>query len=287
MLMDFFKKNKKYNLNYFCTALVSHCNLNCKYCDHFSPLSEERFFSVNELEKHFKRINKIMNVNSIGLMGGEPLLHPDITKILTMTRKIFSSRSIFTLQGKQLRYNYDTKLFIFTNGILLDKMLEDFWLVCKKNDIVILISKLPLNINLNSIYKKAKQYNVQISLYGAKQNQEKYFHKIALDLSGSQNPDDMHKKCWHNKSCICFEDGKFFQCPVAAYIYNFNKYFSKNLNLTSADYLDIYKVKSHEEIKQYFESTLPFCRYCNIDKMGYDLPFAISEKNIKEWIEIE
>ncbi len=270
MLFNFFKRERKkrFILSYFCTPLVWHCNLNCRYCDHFSPIAEKKFFAIKKLKKDFKRIDKFFDIKSIGLMGGEPLLHPQISEILEMTRKIFPS----------------AYLMIFTNGILLDKMEENFWKICYFNKIAIKISKYDVHLNEKSIFAKAQKYGVPVSYYGAAAGEYKTMYKMTLDLSGNQNALEMHKICWQNKGgCTYFEDGKFYQCCVAGNIFHFNKFFNKNLEITKNDFIDIYKIKNPKQIEQYFSSKMDFCRYCDMKSQKQNLPFEISQKDIHDW----
>ncbi len=262
-------KRKKFFLNYFCTSIVSHCNLNCRYCDHFVPLAKERYFSVEELSKHFKKLSSEIEVSSIGIMGGEPLLHPNIKEILKMFRNIFPYPR--------------TNLAIYTNGIKLNSMGEDFWECCNKNKIHIFISKFPLNIDFSQSFKNAKKYNVIVRYYGAKTGEYKTMYKMALDLSGSQNYEEMHKVCWQKGFCTYFQDGRLYKCTTVGNIQNFNTYFNKNLEVTTEDYIDIYKIKNIKKIKQYFDNPIPFCKYCNIPAQVDKLPFEISKRNINDW----
>ncbi len=268
MFLNLFKR-EKYLLNYFCTSIVSHCNLNCRYCDHFVPLAKERIFSVEELRKHFKKLSSKINVQAIGIMGGEPLLHPDIVNVLKMFRSIFPYPKTF--------------LAIYTNGILLNTMSDEFWECCHKNMIVIRISKFPLNIDFMPAFNKAKKYKVLVQYYGAKDGEYKTMYRMALDLQGSQNPEEMYKMCWQKGFCTYFQDGKLYKCTTAGNISNFNNYFNTNLTLSEKDYLDIYKIKNNKQIKEFFNNSIPFCKYCNIPKQVDKLPFEISKKDIKDW----
>ena len=69
--------------------LTEHCNLNCKSCFHFSSRAEEEYLDVTEYEKDCKRLSELFGgvASDILLMGGEPLLHPDIEKFIEITRK--------------------------------------------------------------------------------------------------------------------------------------------------------------------------------------------------------
>ena len=106
--------------------LADHCNLNCVGCTHFSNISEAKFVDARMLENRFDRLNKLVGyIYDVRILGGEPLLHPDIIDILKITRKKFPF----------------SKIELYTNGLLLDKMPKDFFLVCKKNKIGIYVSK--------------------------------------------------------------------------------------------------------------------------------------------------
>lgn len=93
--------------------LVEHCNLNCKYCCHFSNIAEPEFYSPEEYEKDLKQLRKVTDgrVANILLMGGEPLLNPKINEFMMLSRKYFPR----------------TYIQILTNGLLLKSMPDSFW----------------------------------------------------------------------------------------------------------------------------------------------------------------
>lgn len=270
MFVQFLRKRQKIKpiLNYFCFALVKHCNLNCKYCDHFSPLAEKKYADINVLKKDFIRISKLVDVKNIGIMGGEPLLHPNINLFIKVIREIFKN----------------SKINIYTNGILLENKEDSFWEACFNYKIGIVITKYPLKLNFKTIINKAKNKNIPISLYVTEGENCRKMYKMALDLDGTQDALKMHKICWNNKgSCIYFENGKFFQCSIVGNIHNFNDYFKTNLIVSDKDYIDIYKIKKGEEIIKFLKKPIPFCKYCNINKREYGIPFSVSKKEITEW----
>ena len=47
------KQQKKKEILVIEPAVVDHCNLNCAYCDHLSPLAKEGYYDVNQFEKDF------------------------------------------------------------------------------------------------------------------------------------------------------------------------------------------------------------------------------------------
>ena len=58
--------------------IVSHCNLNCRSCSHFSPVAGKEYLPIELAELDFARLAELSggDVQCIHIMGGEPLLHP-------------------------------------------------------------------------------------------------------------------------------------------------------------------------------------------------------------------
>jgi molybdenum cofactor biosynthesis enzyme MoaA len=75
--------------------ITEHCNLNCIGCNHFSPLADKLFLPPEAFEKDCARLAKITDkLTVIKLLGGEPLLHPNIISFLETARKYFKSTVI-------------------------------------------------------------------------------------------------------------------------------------------------------------------------------------------------
>ena len=198
-------------------------------------------------------------------MGGEPLLHKDIVEIMKITRANFKT----------------CKIKIVTNGILLETMPEDFFHSCRANNIHIEITQYPISLNKLKIAELGKRYGVTIKNY-ALANKKVYMRKMGLVLKPTQNKDTSFKNCQYAKYCHTIRDGKFFMCPPVAMITHFNKYFSKNLEVTPQDFVDIYRIKDINELQKYRKQAIPFCRYCNFDKNDKVI-WTLSKKDISEW----
>ena len=221
--------------------IVEHCNLNCKGCSHFSNICEQKFIDVGILGRHFDRLNKLFGfIYSICILGGEPLLHPDIIDIIEYTRRKFPI--------SQIR--------IVTNGLLLDKMPEDFFKACHKNNILIYISKYPPVTNkIKEIKKILSEFKVKhfisatIRTFSAK-----------LNSKGDSNKDISFKDCRH-RECVMLKDDKIYICPIAAYINKYNKYFNKNISEPKG--INIYS-SSVKQIIDYLKTPEETCKYCMV-----------------------
>ena len=148
-------------------GIVSHCNLNCKGCNHFSPIIPEEFISLEEFESDIRRLAVLLSpkIRKIGLLGGEPLLHPQIAEFVRLSREVFPKQEIE----------------ILTNGLLLDKQSEAFWRNCRECNVSIEITRYPINFDYKKIMRDKKS-GVDIRFYGRSRYVEKTLFKLPLDL---------------------------------------------------------------------------------------------------------
>lgn len=206
-------------------------------------------------------------VTRIGVMGGEPLLHPGLQEILVATRSAFPN----------------TYIQLITNGLLLLKMSENFWKCCRDNNIVIANTKYPINLDYEKMQRVAAEHNVQYEFFGGTDKVEKTLRKYPFDLKGRQNPIFSFWDCFHTE-CTSLDDGKLFICPISATARIFNEKYGTHLELEPGDYLDIYEVQSADEINNFLAKPKPFCRYCMISKREHELPWGQTTQEISEWL---
>lgn len=100
-------------------VLTEMCNLNCKYC--FAP-KEGKIITRENFIRALALLDE-SNIRSVNLIGGEPLLHPEIREYIELA---------FT-RGFE-------NVLLFSNGLLLDKI----------QDLLVKYSKLYVLINVNA-----------------------------------------------------------------------------------------------------------------------------------------
>jgi hypothetical protein len=54
-------KNKKRTHLRFDVHIADHCNINCKSCEHFSPLAPKSFIDIKKYENDCNRIAELIN----------------------------------------------------------------------------------------------------------------------------------------------------------------------------------------------------------------------------------
>lgn len=182
------------------------------------------------------------NLKWLRLLGGEPLIHPQISECLKQIRGLFPN----------------TELSLVTNGLLLGKMNQEFYDVCLNYRIGIKVTDYGL-IKLISIIKKLKDQGISVGYYAIRK--EWHYQHIRL----TEGVIDCLKHCKFRNTCNNYRDGKIYLCPHIAYIDYFNKKFGQNVQLNETDYISLDDVDSFNELMQKLKTAKPhFCyQYCN------------------------
>lgn len=249
--------------------LAEHCNLNCQGCSHFSPLAGPELVEVEGFRRDMERMGELFSheCQEIHLLGGEPLLHPDLITLLKITRDNFPIGDII----------------IITNGILLPKQEDAFWRSCHENKIKIRVTNYPIQLDVDTIQAAAEKFDVpvDVSWYGS--HWKHTFVIIPLDPSGRRDIKRNFARCEYANLCIALSHGKLFTCHVAAYIRYFNQKFKQNFSVDETDYVDIYKENSKDIILEKLSEPIPFCRYCDFSRRR-TCAWGISKRDINEWL---
>ena len=259
------------NINYMVLNILNHCNLRCQGCDHFACIADEHTVSYEVVMHDIQKLSQVMGgdlINKIAVMGGEPLLHPELLAILEGVRKNFPYAEIR----------------LTTNGILLLQQPEEFWSVCRENDIHIVNTKYPINLNYDAIIAKAKEKNVVFYFYeGTDGKTIKKSFKKHINLAGNSDVIKSFLNCNIKDTVAFVNEGKMYSCPFSC-MSNiiFNEKFNQNLRLTEGDYLTLDNVNDKEEIFNFLARPKYYCRYCQ----GVSEPFdwARTKGEMSEWV---
>src|SRR5689334_13946823 len=91
-------------------SVIDRCNFRCPYCmpedelKHYTFLKEKQWLTFDEIER-LVRVFVELGVRKVRLTGGEPLLRPNLTKLIERLSKIEKIED----------------LALTTNGVLLSK----------------------------------------------------------------------------------------------------------------------------------------------------------------------
>lgn len=250
--------------------IVEHCNLKCAGCTHFSPLAKEEFLDPAEFEKDIKRLSNLTRGNTrfINLLGGEPLLHPQICKLLEMTRNAFPN----------------TLIRVVTNGLKLSDMPQEFWDCCKKESIVIGITQYPIDVDYQKVIQEMQTKGIKYESFSGDGYPRDEMWRLALDETAVNRPIENFINCPRANACIFVSHGKVFNCATMANIDHYNSCFGTKFELCDDDYVDIYSIDNIQEVFERLCNPKPFCRFCNIEKRKYGVKWEKSKIRQDEWL---
>lgn len=266
------EKHRPHTLLRFEVQLAEHCNLNCRGCTHYAPLAKPEFLDVEEYGRDIARLADLFDheVRWIHLMGGEPLLHPEIVKVMRMTREAFPYGQIM----------------VVTNGVLLGKMTDAFWQTCKEYDIEISATKYPIPCDYDAYESKAREKGVKFTFYNAGQR-IKTLNRYPLSVAGHQHVEDSFVRCFGSNRCLTLRHGRIYGCDLAAHAHHLIQAFQLPIHESRRDSIDIYEAQTPEEIMEHCAKPIPFCRYCDVARSTEGYPFGTSHRNRYEWLDFE
>ena len=255
--------------------LAEHCNLNCAGCNHFSPLASPELVDPEEFTRDIGRMGELFkhDCERIFLMGGEPLLHPEIAGLMKITRDAFPS----------------TRIVVYTNGLLLTKKEPEFWEACRDCNIGIMISTYPISLDVQAIKDKAKKFGVSLAWTSAPKAalRDSSFIVSPIDKTGSGDITKNFVYCFEANNCITLKHGRLFTCVFAAHVHHFSKKFGVDIPITEADCIDIYKESDAEAVLEKLARPIPACRFCSggrFTKSSRKITWHRSEQDINEWM---
>jgi len=225
--------------------------------------------SIDKILGDLIRLNAIKCTPSVlKLLGGEPLLHPDITESIELFRGVLPN----------------SEIMIWTNGILLPKMKNQFFENCKTYDIKITVTGYPIEGLSNNERKAIVNKHEFIKFDNYFDNHGDFWDSPISSEHALDHPQNNYNKCrikWGR--CNILRDGKIYQCPLPAYIDYLNKHFNRNFVVNESDYVDIYKIQNEQDMINRIYQPTSFCKYCSAE-CGRNVKWEQSNKNIIEWV---
>ena len=251
-------------------SIVEHCNLNCAHCNHFSPLVDhEIFLDLEEYRKQAMRLGELFpdKMKMFSLIGGEPLLHPQINEFIKAARAAFPDPE-------------KTELQIWTNGLCFKSMPEEFWQTVRENKVIIELSEYNTpKIPYEEFHKILSEKGVDWAV--PKEKTDPMFH---IYVNCEEEQDDMENfcdRCYYSDRCLVCKDGRLFTCPVAAALPHYDRAFGTHLANDEAYGMDIY-THSAEELLRFVNTPIRQCMKCDLTPKVY-FDWEKSTKKQEEW----
>ena len=248
-------------LSYLEIHLVDHCNLNCKGCSHFSPLSPKWFIELDSFEAQLLQLKKILNtIGLLRLMGGEPLLHPELRTLINVARSIFP----------------DSRIALVTNGLLLPLLKIEDYNCFVINGIEVHLTKYPSKKQKIRKYKRIfKKFKIKNEIVYTNT-----FYK-RFSLESSQQTINSFDICQQHKFCPAIKDGRIYQCSGLAYLNTFLQYYKMEpINIES--YNIFKKEANYSDLISFINSANSLCSHCFLNFKPFN--WEPTNKHMSEWL---
>lgn len=254
--------SSKPTLPYFEVPITDKCNLKCKGCLFAcNTIKGCEHVPKEQIIKDAKRMSDLFNdIPWIRILGGEPLMHPDIIEILKEYRKIYS----------------DSEIDLCTNGLLVTKMNEDFFNCLVDNNITVHVSGYKPTYNLlEKIDNKLKKYGLDYTVL-KREDFLKYYTKEAIN-----NAEYSFQNCIAS-GCRELYRGKLIRCSAVIAFEKFNEQFNTSyITKENEDWFDIHKENADAwDIKRKIDKCSSVCKYCDVDNME-EFKWDYSSKNVE------
>ncbi|MBW4426146.1 MAG: radical SAM protein [Nostoc desertorum CM1-VF14] len=194
--------NNKIDTGRYCEInVVHHCNLSCRGCSHLSPGLPKYIVDPENIYRDLSLLSKSYIPRGVKLVGGEPLLHPNIIEVIDAIRKSGITKFVKMV----------------TNGHLLSKAPDIFWEKIDAIEISLYPSKAINPETLKTLKQKAKDSKTILESYYWDDFRESYSE---LGTENTELVQKIYSTCAvaHIWRCHTISEGYLYKCPQSVFI---------------------------------------------------------------------
>jgi hypothetical protein len=231
-------------------------------------VEEKVFKDIEVFKRDLNRLGEVFsNIESLRLMGGEPLLHPELLDFVVHSRKVFPRSDIS----------------IISNGILLKSQNDKFWKVLSEQNILLLINSYPIRLDTAYIKKKCAEFNVKYHLIINKDKIRKFRKTLNTNPVNEKNAKHIFKNCRIIFNAPFLDDGYIYTCSRGALYKYFNKKFGDFIQTDDSKNRINIKNTTGKEIIEFLKQPIPLCKQCLSAPPTFN--WGISKNGIEEWVD--
>jgi len=235
--------------------VTDHCNLSCRHCDHASPLLPAKLADVGQYQRDVERLARVLCAEEFRVIGGEPLLHPDLVALLTIAKASHISKVIT----------------LVTNGVLLHNAPAAIWGLIDRLWVSV-YPRVALQVDLDDVRRRCEENGIVLD------RRDIQVFKQTLVNTKIEDPalvQQIFDRCMiaHRWRCYTIHEGRFYKCSPAPFM-------AARLKLRGVafsapdDGVPIDEVPGlSERLQAYLSCTQPLaaCSYC-LGASGFEFP---------------
>lgn len=235
-------------IHYFEVPVTDKCNLNCRGCIFGcnSAQIENRHVPKEQIIKDIRRMAELFcDVPWIRILGGEPLMHPDLFEVLKETRDAFPH----------------SEVDLCTNGLLVPKMDDMSLKLLKDLQITIHVSGYPPT---EKIETQINERLSELDLPYTYLRRPEFFKFYTLEPI--HNMRENYELC-PTSGCWEVYRGKIMRCSATIAYGKLNKQFGTEYQVVeNVDWFSLYDEQwDGEKIKRALNHASHICKYCDLE----------------------
>lgn len=184
--------------------VVDHCNLVCAECCSLSPHLPRWQLDPSPFADDLSRASRVLAPRVFKLVGGEPLLHPELVELVEIAR----TSAIASM------------ISLTTNGLLLARTPDALWDAID----AFTISVYPRpRIDAEDIAViKARAARFGVALNWKHQNEFVVMNRTTPSTDPAADAALFHD-CWIRERCHMVRDGRFYTCPRPPHFHSYHR----------------------------------------------------------------
>jgi hypothetical protein len=243
--------------------VTHHCNLKCKGCTHFAPLSEVKYGNLEEFIRDLTRVHELIDhIGEIRLLGGEPLLNDELYRFVEEARGIYP----------------DSVLSVVTNGIKLAGISDRLKETMKRTQAQFSITLYPpVKTFVKNVADELTKEGIPC-IYG----HDALSFTSQLRLEGDSNAERAELTCMEAEFHT-IEGGRISKCSITMKMPVFKKHYGLDIDFPD-DTLDLYDESlTAEKLFAFLSGPVGLCSYCGKGR-SYPWEKAGANPPMEDWI---
>ncbi len=253
-------------LDYMEFHAADHCNLNCKNCSMFSALVDGPVFAdYRETAEGLRKLKTFFtHIKTIRILGGEPLLNPELFRYLYLVREVYPH----------------TDIRVITNGILVPKMGEELIQALVDVSASFIVTGYPalagsLDDMADHLRRKGIRHVVSPTVHE--------FQKI-YNAAGDSDPVKVFSQCNWRGTCANLKGHRISACFVPFVFPYLERAFQ--LEHPEDETIDLFEEGlTVRKIRERMNSPMDICRFCA--HRGQFVPWELTDshswENLTDW----
>ena len=229
------------------------CNLRCEYCTHLGRFMKG-IVPLDDLLFWYQSWNSKIRPKTIRIIGGEPLLHPQLEFILYETRNHWK----------------DSRIELISNGLLFPKAETSVFAALKKIGVDVTISRhyddTHYNSTLETGLETLKKHGIKPRITKSHRHWMKCYriNEQGCVIPYQSDPAKAWKICYVKNTCTTLIDNCLYRCPqLGCYSYAVKKGFVPfEAWKVVLDYKPLTSDCTQEELETFTRSGV--CEQCSI-----------------------